>query len=63
MPFWADWRPTLLGESIVDLSYSWGVKVSWSCSSAELTLVPGGQSDCTVRTILIAPVSVGEEGL
>ena len=54
----ADSRLTLLGESIADLfmaasisgeSYHYcltlrGVKVSRSCSSAEPTLVPGGQS-------------------
>ena len=49
------------GESIVESCLTLrGVKVSWSYSSAESTLVPGGQSDCTVQIILIAPASVGE---
>ena len=36
-----DGRPTLLGESIAESCLTpWGVTVSWSYSSAELTLVP-----------------------
>ena len=59
--FRADGRPILLGESIAETCLTLrGVKVSWLNSSAEPTLVPCGQSNCTVRTILIAPVSVGE---
>ena len=70
-----DGRPTLLGESIADLfmiaSLSgesfivllWGVKVSWSYSSAESTLYLEDRAACTVRTVLIAPVFAGDEGL
>ena len=39
--FGADGRPTLLGESIAEFCLALqGVEVTWSCSSAELTLVP-----------------------
>ena len=39
--FRADGRPTLFGESIADSCLTLrGVKVSWSYSSAEITLVP-----------------------
>ena len=56
----ADGRPTLLGESMYDSGLTQrGVKVSWSCSSAELTLYLD-RAASTVWTILISPVSVGE---
>ena len=39
--FRADGRPTLLGESMADSCLTLrGVEVTWSCSSAEPTLVP-----------------------
>ena len=72
-----DGRPTLLGESIADSSMIAGlrgesfhccltlrgVKVSRSCSSTESTLYLEDRAACTVWTILIAPVSAGEESL
>ena len=45
------------GESYHYCLTLWGVKVPWRYSSTESTLVPGGQSNCTVLTTLIAPVS------
>ena len=56
--------PSLLGGSIAESCFTlWGVKVSWSYSSAESTLYLEDSAACTVQTILIAPASVGEEGL
>ena len=64
---------SLLGESIADsfmvvslsgeiyhYRFIRGVKVSWLYSSAESTLYLEDRATCTVRIILIAPVSAGE---
>ena len=54
---------SLSGESFYYCLTLRGVKVSWSYSSAESTLYLVDRAACTVRTILIAPVSAGQEGL
>ena len=52
----ADGRPTMLGERIAESYLTLrGVKVSWSCSSAELTLVD--RATRLLRQLIIAPVS------
>ena len=45
------------GRATITCLTLWGVKVSWSHSSTESTLVPGGQRNHITRTILIAPIS------